>query len=76
MVKTRIQLEPKGSKATMVSMAKEIVKSEGPQGLLTGFGPTAVGYFVQGGSKFCGYEYFKRIGVISAGGYERRSTSG
>ena len=24
-------------------------------GLMTGFGPTAVGYLIQGGSKFCGF---------------------
>ena len=27
---------------------------------MTGFGPTAVGYFVQGGGKFAGYEFWKR----------------
>lgn len=27
--------------------------------LLTGFGPTAVGYLVQGGAKFAGYEFWK-----------------
>ena len=54
-VKTRLQLEPKGSKQTMVSMARGIVAAEGPTGLLAGFGPTAVGYLIQGGAKFAGY---------------------
>lgn len=37
--------------------------------LLTGFGPTAAGYFLQGAFKFGGYEFFKQqsINVI---GYE------
>ena len=69
-IKTRIQLEPKGTKFTMASMAKNIIASEGPAGLLTGFGPTAVGYLIQGGAKFSGYEYFKRMGVAQLGGYE------
>jgi solute carrier family 25 (mitochondrial phosphate transporter), member 3 len=48
-VKTRIQLEPKGSKPNMVTMARNIMASEGPAGLMTGFGATATGYLVQGG---------------------------
>lgn len=59
-VKTRLQLEPPGPKMTMVSMARKIVKQDGPSGLLAGFGPTAVGYLIQGGAKFCGYEFFKK----------------
>ncbi|PWN36584.1 mitochondrial carrier [Meira miltonrushii] len=66
-VKTRLQLEPKGSKLGMASMARSIVASEGAAGLMTGFGPTAVGYLIQGGSKFCGFEAFKRAGVLMAG---------
>ncbi|PWN49996.1 mitochondrial carrier [Violaceomyces palustris] len=69
-VKTRLQLEPAGSRQTMVSMAKNIVTTEGPTGLLTGFGPTAVGYLIQGGAKFCGYEFFKKKGVELAGSRE------
>lgn len=66
-VKTRLQLEPKGSKYTMTSMARKIVQTEGPGGLLTGFAPTAVGYLIQGGAKFCGYEFFKRNAVEAIG---------
>lgn len=59
-LKTRIQLEPKGSTNTsMASMAKHLIKTEGPAGLMTGFGATSVGYLVQGGAKFAGFEYFK-----------------
>ncbi len=43
---------------------------EGPSALLTGFGPTAVGYFVQGGGKFAGYEFWKRQFVAFAGDQE------
>lgn len=46
-VKTRIQLEPAMGRLGMVGTARSIVASEGPKGLLTGFGPTAVGYLVQ-----------------------------
>ena len=66
-VKTRLQLEPKGSKLNMVSMARSIVASEGVSGLMTGFGPTAVGYLIQGGSKFCGFEFFKQKFATMAG---------
>lgn len=41
----------------MLLAGRKIIASEGPKGLLTGFGPTAVGYLVQGGGKFAGYEY-------------------
>ncbi len=72
-VKTRIQLEPKGSKESMLTMGRKIVASEGPAGLLTGFGPTAVGYLIQGGAKFAGYEFFKKKGVDLAGSHEAAS---
>lgn len=45
-VKTRLQLEPAGSKLGMASMARHIISSEGPSGLMTGFGPTAVGMYL------------------------------
>ena len=50
----------------MVRAARTIVANEGTSALLTGFGPTAVGYLVQGGAKFAGYEFFKRqyIGLV------------
>ena len=42
----------------MVTAGRSIIAAEGPKGLLTGFGPTAVGYLFQGGAKFAGYEFF------------------
>lgn len=43
---------------------------EGLGGLLTGFGPTAVGYLVQGGAKFAGYEFWKTQLVAYSGGLD------
>ena len=70
-VKTRLQLEPAGTKETMLSMAKNIARHDGPGGLLAGFGPTAVGYLIQGGSKFCGYEFFKKHAIDWLGSREK-----
>lgn len=51
----------------MLRAGRSIVAGEGAAALLTGFGPTAVGYLVQGGGKFMGYEYFKKKFVDLAG---------
>lgn len=69
-VKTRIQLDPKLKALGMLGTGRDIVAKEGVKGLATGFGATAVGYLVQGGAKFAGYEYWKKKGVESFGGYE------
>ena len=53
-----------------MSGTRHIIASEGPRGLLTGFGPTAVGYLAQGGAKFAGYEYWKKTFVEVAGSQE------
>lgn len=58
MVKTRIQIDPALARHSLISAGRKIVAAEGTKGLLTGFGPTAVGYLAQGGAKFAGYEYF------------------
>lgn len=55
-VKTRIQIDPALTRHSMFAAGRKIIAAEGPRGLLTGFGPTAVGYLVQGGAKFSGYE--------------------
>ena len=55
-VKTRIQIDPALARHSMSAAGRKIIAAEGPRGLLTGFGPTAVGYLVQGGAKFSGYE--------------------
>lgn len=54
----------------MLRAGRSIVAKEGASALLTGFGPTAVGYLVQGGSKFAGYEFFKKKYISIAGGPE------
>lgn len=69
-VKTRIQIDAGLKGHGMLKAAKSIVAAEGPKGLLTGFGPTAVGYLAQGGAKFAGYEYWKKTLVEASGGYE------
>lgn len=55
---------------SLLSGGRQIVASEGPSALLTGFGPTAVGYLVQGGAKFAGYEFWKKKAVELAGDQE------
>ncbi|KAG8738497.1 hypothetical protein FRC10_006782 [Ceratobasidium sp. 414] len=69
-VKTRIQIDPALAKDSLLSGGRKIVAAEGPKGLLTGFGPTAVGYLVQGGAKFAGYEFWKGKFVQLAGSQE------
>ena len=69
-IKTRIQVDPSLRGKGMFTAARSIISSEGPAGLLTGFGPTAVGYFVQGGMKFAGYEFFKGKLINATGSYD------
>lgn len=54
----------------MVRAARQIVGKEGAAALLTGFGPTAVGYLIQGGGKFAGYEFFKKKYIDLVGSQE------
>ena len=69
-VKTRIQIDQEFKGKSMLAGTRQVIAKEGPKALLTGFGPTAVGYLVQGGAKFAGYEYWKKKGVELAGGSE------
>lgn len=69
-VKTRIQIDPTYRKFNILTGTRHVIATEGPTALLTGFGPTAVGYFIQGGAKFAGYEYWKKKSVEFAGGQE------
>ncbi|KAH9941055.1 mitochondrial carrier [Amylocystis lapponica] len=69
-VKTRIQVDPALARKSLLSGGRYIVANEGPAALLTGFGPTAVGYLVQGGAKFSGYEFWKKQFVQIAGSQE------
>ncbi|KAM3498449.1 hypothetical protein MY10362_008234 [Beauveria mimosiformis] len=70
-VKTRIQVDDSLKGYNMIRAGRTIVAKEGASALLTGFGPTAVGYLVQGGGKFAGYEFFKKKYIDLAGGPER-----
>ncbi|KAJ9136901.1 hypothetical protein NKR23_g9512 [Pleurostoma richardsiae] len=67
-VKTRIQVDDAMKGLNMVAAGRRIVAGEGAAALLTGFGPTAVGYLVQGGGKFAGYEFFKKKFIEMSGG--------
>ncbi|PSR80190.1 mitochondrial carrier domain-containing protein [Coniella lustricola] len=71
-VKTRIQLDPVTYNRGMIGGFKQVIQNEGAGALLTGFGPTAAGYFLQGAFKFGGYEFFKQQ-AISILGYENAS---
>lgn len=66
-VKTRIQLEPTVYNKGMVSSFKKIIGEEGAGALLTGFGPTLLGYSIQGAFKFGGYEVFKKFFIDNLG---------
>lgn len=69
-MKTRIQVDDALKGYSMIRAGRTIVAKEGASALLTGFGPTAVGYFVQGGAKFAGYEFFKKKYISMLGGPE------
>ncbi|PHH66235.1 hypothetical protein CDD81_7828 [Ophiocordyceps australis] len=67
-VKTRMQVDDAMKGLNMMQAGRSIVAKEGASALLTGFGPTAVGYLVQGGGKFAGYEFFKKKFITMVGG--------
>lgn len=71
-IKTRIQLEPTVYNTGLVGSFKKIVSSEGAGALLTGLGPTVLGYSLQGAFKFGGYELFKKT-FIEQLGYDTAS---
>lgn len=71
-VKTRIQLDPATYNRGMIGGFRQVIQNEGAAALLTGFGPTFTGYFIQGAFKFGGYEFFKKqsidlLGIEKAG---------
>lgn len=68
-VKTRIQLDPVTYNKGLIGGFRQVIANEGAGALLTGFGPTAAGYFLQGAFKFGGYELFKQQS-INLLGYE------
>ena len=58
----------------MIGGFRKVIANEGAGALLTGFGPTFAGYFLQGALKFGGYEFFKQqsinlVGVENATNY-------
>ncbi|KAI8879936.1 mitochondrial carrier [Backusella circina FSU 941] len=71
-VKTRIQLSPEIYNKGMIAGFRQVIAAEGAGALLTGFGPTAAGYFLQGAFKFGGYEFWKKK-AIDAIGVEKAS---
>lgn len=71
-IKTRIQLEPAVYNTGMVGSLRKIVSAEGAGALLTGLGPTVLGYSMQGAFKFGGYELFKKT-FIEQLGYDTAS---
>lgn len=73
-VKTRIQLDPQTYNKGLVGGFRQVISKEGAGALLTGFGPTAAGYFLQGAFKFGGYELFKQQS-INLLGYETASNN-
>jgi solute carrier family 25 phosphate transporter 3 len=62
-VKTRIQLSPEVYNKGMITAFRQVVSSEGAGALLTGLGPTVVGYAIQGAFKFGGYEFWKKQAI-------------
>ncbi|KAL3447049.1 mitochondrial carrier domain-containing protein [Aspergillus insuetus] len=66
-VKTRIQLDPVTYNRGMIGGFRQVIANEGAGALLTGFGPTAAGYFLQGAFKFGGYEFFKQQWINQLG---------
>merc|ERR1719446_1542366 len=58
-VKTRIQLDQVKYNQGFIGGFKQVIAAEGAGALLTGLGPTAQGYFIQGWFKFGGVEFFK-----------------
>lgn len=68
-VKTRIQLEPTVYNKGMIGSFKQVVQGEGAGALLTGLGPTVLGYSLQGAFKFGGYELFKKT-LVEQFGYD------
>ena len=47
----------------MIGGFRQLVQNEGAAALMTGFGPTVAGYFIQGALKFGGYEFFKKQSI-------------
>lgn len=66
-VKTRIQLEPEVYNKGMIGGFRQVIAKEGGGALLTGLGPTVLGYALQGAFKFGGYEFWKKTFIDQFG---------
>jgi solute carrier family 25 (mitochondrial phosphate transporter), member 3 len=55
---------------------RQVIQNEGAGALLTGAGPTFAGYFLQGGFKFGGYEFFKKQSINTIGLEKARENRG
>jgi len=66
LVKCRRQVDSNLYKGNMEAWGK-IYRGEGLRGVFTGWGPTFVGYSVQGAGKYGFYEYFKHLYATMAG---------
>ncbi|KAL8278861.1 hypothetical protein RQP46_008732 [Phenoliferia psychrophenolica] len=71
-VKTRIQLSPEVYNKGMITGFRQIIKAEGAGALLTGLGPTILGYSFQGALKFGGYEFWKKTAIDMLGEQKAR----
>jgi solute carrier family 25 phosphate transporter 3 len=69
-VKTRMQLDPAKYNKGFIGGFGQVIGQEGAGALLTGLGPTAQGYFIQGWFKFGGVEFFK-INITKAIGEQK-----
>lgn len=63
-VKTRIQANPKAYDKGLLAATGDIIKKEGAGVLLSGLGPTVVGYGIEGAMKFGVYEVAKPIFAV------------
>ncbi|BFZ53590.1 mitochondrial phosphate carrier protein [Savitreella phatthalungensis] len=70
-VKTTIQVDNSFKGLNMVAAGRKIIAEQGTKGLMTGFGPTAAGYLVQGGLKFSCLAVFRAKAVEYSGGLEQ-----
>lgn len=64
--KSRITLFSSPSQG-FVGGFRQVIANEGAGALLTGFGPTFAGYFIQGALKFGGYEFWKKQAIDNLG---------
>jgi len=60
-VKTRIQTDPEMASGSLLESASNIVKAEGPAGLVLGAQATIAGYLWYGVSVYPSYTFFKRL---------------